>query len=406
MAKDKGLSEKDKQAVLAAGLAGGLSDKEARNVAGMSNAEAPGTSSITPGGGTAQFDTFLKALQDKILGTSDIVSSIDTGVEQAIAGVQKASEAQAARIESQFGREIAFKEEQFRQQRESATAGMGGAFNKAALDQLDERTEKSLRDLEQRKQELLLMGEEAAARRISDMQMQALQFKLDAEQKMFSNLFSVAGLQQQQQQIDLAVKREARLANMQELQTKIEQERLNLEKLRGQREYDIAKKRLNIAQQELELKKRAELGEDYAPPEGFVDYKSYATAINLANKQLEDIANNPIYQTEEERNAEKLRRLEMTLKILGDTRLTDKDAAIAQLMEAYGVQTQEKVIDEETKSDENVSLYDVIGGIGAIGAGLSAAVMEIPSFLFGNLVPEPQVIESFKQGEPVFKNNQ
>ena len=151
----------------------------------------------TPNGGTVDLSTLLSALQSRAFGESSITSSEDTGAEKfatAIAETKKAGEASRARIESQADREIAFEKEQFKQQRESATARTGGAFNTAALKQLDERTEKSLKDMEQRKKELILAGESETARQISTLQVQEIAFKQQAEQQAFSNMLGIAGL--------------------------------------------------------------------------------------------------------------------------------------------------------------------------------------------------------------------
>ncbi len=138
----------------------------------------------------------LSTVQDYLLKTSDMVSSGKTGIQEAIdkaiSGQEKAGAASTARIESQFGREIGFQKEQFGQQRTGALESQRGfATNNAALQALDTRTEKSLRDLEQRKQELILAGESETAGKISEMQFKALEFKQQAEQQAFSNIFNL-----------------------------------------------------------------------------------------------------------------------------------------------------------------------------------------------------------------------
>lgn len=147
--------------------------------------------------GTTGTEDFLKAIQGRIFGDGGIVSSQDTGAEQfasAVAGTKKAGAAGAERIESAFGREKEFQAGQFGQQRETfREAGRGFARNNAALQQLDERTEKSLRDLEQRKQELLLAGEESTARQVSQLLVKELEFKQQAQQQHFTNLLNLGG---------------------------------------------------------------------------------------------------------------------------------------------------------------------------------------------------------------------
>ena len=151
----------------------------------------------TPEIGTAGSD-FLKAAGERLLETDGIISSEDTGLEEKIgeitAGIETGTAASAKRIESAFDREIGFKEEEFEAQRTSfLERGRGFAVNKAALQQLDQQTEKSLRDLEQRKQELLLAGEANAATQITNLQLKSLEFAQQARQQTFSNTLGLAG---------------------------------------------------------------------------------------------------------------------------------------------------------------------------------------------------------------------
>lgn len=142
-------------------------------------------------------DTFLQTLQDRVLGDSDIISSEDTNIEKAFEDIRGRTETELAksteRIESQFGREIEFQRGEFARTRTSAVESQRGfATNTAALDALDTRTEKSLRDLEQRKQELILSGEIAASKEISQMMFDELKFKQDSQQKAFNNILNAS----------------------------------------------------------------------------------------------------------------------------------------------------------------------------------------------------------------------
>ncbi len=162
-------------------------------------------------------DAFTTELQNKLLETSDLVSSGQTKLEEriteSISGVQKSQEASAARIESEAGREIDFQREQFGQQRTTALESRRGfATNVAALQQLDERTSKSLRDLEQRKQELILQGESVAAGKIAELEFNAIQFEQTATQNVFNNLLSLSSQHLQGRQVGVAERTEDRLA--------------------------------------------------------------------------------------------------------------------------------------------------------------------------------------------------
>lgn len=168
----------------------------------LKNREIVAAGGVPPAGAvdTTAFtgnDTFLKTLQNKILGSADIISSEDTNIEKAFedirGGITTAQEKETERITSQFGREIEFQRGEFAQTRTSAIESQRGfATNTAALQALDVRTEKSLRDLEQRKQELILSGEIAASKEISQLMFDELKFKQDSQQKAFSNILNAS----------------------------------------------------------------------------------------------------------------------------------------------------------------------------------------------------------------------
>lgn len=153
----------------------------------------------------AKPDPFLDELQGRILGQADIISSGQTGLEskitEAISGIQKGQEAGAAKLESEAGRAITGVREAGTQQLTSAReAQRGFGVNRAALKQITEDTEKSVRDLEQRKQELILQGESNAASQISQMQIKAIEFQQNAQQQSFSNLMQAGTFQLQKSQ--------------------------------------------------------------------------------------------------------------------------------------------------------------------------------------------------------------
>ena len=110
-------------------------------------------------------------LEKFVLKRGDLVSSqptgIDTAIKDSIASVKTGQEASTKRIESSFGRELAFQAKEAGLARTTQLEGRrGGATQTVALNALDTRTEKSLRDLEQRKQELILQGERSEERRV------------------------------------------------------------------------------------------------------------------------------------------------------------------------------------------------------------------------------------------------
>jgi len=168
-------------------------DNDAR-MASFSNKDT--TTSVPDTGGS---DDFLKTLQDKLLGSMDIVSSADTGIDQAItdakASTTAARDAGASKIESQFGSKIEDIKKSGAQSMTSAReAQRGFGTNMAALRQLEESTDKQVKDYEQMKQEALLSNNTQFASQLSNLQLQSLQFKQESQQKAFSNMMQVAGL--------------------------------------------------------------------------------------------------------------------------------------------------------------------------------------------------------------------
>ena len=142
---------------------------------------------------------FLQELQNKLLGSMDIVSSADTGIDQAISGAiasnKAAQQAGVSKIESQFDEKIADIKKSGQTAMTSAReAQRGFGTNMAALRQLNEDTDKQVKDYEKMKQEALLSNNTQYASQISNLQLQALQFKQEAQQKSFSNMLQVAGL--------------------------------------------------------------------------------------------------------------------------------------------------------------------------------------------------------------------
>lgn len=150
--------------------------------------------------------SFVTQLQEKLLGQSDLISSENTNLEnkinEAISSVREGAKASTGAVESAYNREKGYAQERGATQFTRALEEQRGfATNTAALRQIQEDTNKELKDLEQRKQELILQGQAAAAGQISQLQLQAVQFRQQAQQQVFSNLLGMSnfGLQIQQQ---------------------------------------------------------------------------------------------------------------------------------------------------------------------------------------------------------------
>lgn len=150
----------------------------------------------TPSGAvsSAGFDpnTVASMMQDTIGSVSSSNDTIDASIGAAIQSQKEAAAANAAALESQYSRESSYQANDLNSQRTALMeAGRGGAIGSYALQAVDTQIEKSLRDLEQRKNELVLQGNAAAASKISELQVQQLQFKQEAQQKVFSNLLQM-----------------------------------------------------------------------------------------------------------------------------------------------------------------------------------------------------------------------
>lgn len=147
----------------------------------------------TQSGTTTPFD---QALTEKLMGASDIISSSQTGIqgaiEKAIAGKTEATKASTAAIESAGSREVAFAKQKAQQDIFSMEERGGGGKSMIAYRQMVEDTDKNIKDLEQRKQELILQNNAQGANAIAELQVQGLKFKQEAMQNTFSNLLGMA----------------------------------------------------------------------------------------------------------------------------------------------------------------------------------------------------------------------
>lgn len=149
---------------------------------------------------------FMTAIQDKLINQSGIISStnsnLETRLKSAINGVQKSADNSNESLKLDYGRQIGYEQDKFmKNQIEGRAAGAGGLMNMAAYNALRDDTNKNLKDLEDRKQSLILQNDAAAASKIADLQFKALEFQQQAQQQTFSNLLGIAnfGVQNQQE---------------------------------------------------------------------------------------------------------------------------------------------------------------------------------------------------------------
>jgi len=155
----------------------------------------------------------MSEIQSRLLSSSGAISSSSTKIEDAIGGAiaktQEAGTAGKAATESAFNREIGtVTEKAVTAETSFLEAQRGYATNTAALRDLRTNNEKSIRDLEQRKQEVMLQGDVATANKITELMVKKYEFEQDAQQKVFSNLVSLGNM-------NLQVAQEKRLGQTQ-----------------------------------------------------------------------------------------------------------------------------------------------------------------------------------------------
>lgn len=165
-----------------------------------------GGSASTPTSGLST-DAFMQTLQDKLMGMSSMTSSdntaLDTALNSAIAQQTKAGEASRTATTLSYDRQISEAGQTGSQNLTSAEeAQRGFAVNTGLIRNIQETTDKNVKDLELRKQEALATGDAATANNLSQLQLKALEFKQTAQQNIFSNILNMGqlGLQKQAQE--------------------------------------------------------------------------------------------------------------------------------------------------------------------------------------------------------------
>lgn len=162
----------------------------------------PEATSVTTNG--SDNEAFMAEVQSRLL-NSPVLSSQDTGIEEKFSQAQRAVERSTAagstRIANQFDREIAFQSGQQGLAIQGQLEGRSGfGTNIVALRNLVETTDKQLNDLKTRKEELIMQNNAQGAAQVAQLEIQALQFKQQAQQQVFSNLLGLGsfGLQRGQ----------------------------------------------------------------------------------------------------------------------------------------------------------------------------------------------------------------
>ncbi len=144
-------------------------------------------------------DSLLSTITERLMNSSGMVSSASTPLEKvigdAVAGITKSNTDSKAAIESKYNREIDYAKSD---QQNTLTANLestrGFGVNIGALRALTDLTDKNIKDLESRKQELMLQGDAESVKQITDLQLKAYEYQADATQKTFNNLLSMGSL--------------------------------------------------------------------------------------------------------------------------------------------------------------------------------------------------------------------
>src|SRR3990167_4893150 len=152
--------------------------------------------------GNEELSTLMKSIQDKLLSQGDIVTSGQTDLEEFIKG--QATSLKEAQQKTATGIEAAYT----RAKTETAEVGAtkltsqreqqrGYAVNQGVIKQIEEDTQRNLKDLDLRKQEALASGAMDVAEKISGLQLQAMSYAQTAKQNAFQNILSLGnfGLQ-------------------------------------------------------------------------------------------------------------------------------------------------------------------------------------------------------------------
>jgi len=142
---------------------------------------------------------FLGALKDRLLGNAGVVSSqpsnIDSFIQSTVDELKAGREATERGIAAKFERgRIETRESGQNLLTAELESRRGFATNTAALREVVNQNEKSLRDLDLREQEALATGRTELASTIAGLKIKQLEMRTDAEQRVFQNLLAGAGL--------------------------------------------------------------------------------------------------------------------------------------------------------------------------------------------------------------------
>lgn len=138
----------------------------------------------------------ISSIQNKLLEQGGITSSNDAEITNtlntSIDRIKSGTESANKKLQSEFERNAGYLGDEFKTDlTEGRAGGAGGVLNFAAFKNLVDSTDKSLKDLAMRKEELVLQNNANAANKIAELELKTLEFKEQARQKYFANLLGM-----------------------------------------------------------------------------------------------------------------------------------------------------------------------------------------------------------------------
>lgn len=159
-------------------------------------------------GASGSRDPISSALEKTLLANAELISSSNSGIENAIGraiqGIRGSQEASASRINNDINQQ---QQSVLRtgliQQTDMAEGRRGFATQTAVLRNILDTTNDDLKQLETRRQDLLASGEAEAASQIAQMQVSSIQMAQQAKQNAIQNMIGLSNQLFQQQRINL-----------------------------------------------------------------------------------------------------------------------------------------------------------------------------------------------------------
>lgn len=130
--------------------------------------------------------------------SSSSSSNLQSSIQDAINSTQRAGDMSSEALRIEGARELGFAQDRASATITGALEGQTGyARQVAALGELAQTTEKSVRDLDQRYKQLILQNDAATAQRVAELGIKKLEFQQQQEQNFYSNIFALGNLQEQ-----------------------------------------------------------------------------------------------------------------------------------------------------------------------------------------------------------------